>query len=636
MADNVTANTGSGGSTFASDDIGGIQYPRTKITVGADGTNDGDVSSANPLPVSAALSATDNAVLDAIAASLAGTLSVDGSGVTQPISGTITANLSAIDNAVLDAIAASLTGTLAVDGSGVTQPVSGTVTANLGATDNAVLDAIAASVSGTVTVDGSGVTQPISGTVTANLSATDNSVLDAIASSLAGTLTVTGGGGGTQYTDNAAFVPGTGLVTAAGGVYQSSPATLASGDAGAILLDSSARIVVAPGSAQATISSTDVIRVALFDASDTQVTSFGGGTEYTEDAAAATNPVGKANILVRADSPAGIASADGDNVAQRGSNYGAAFVQVVDSSGNLVNTFTGAGTEYTEGDTDASITGIAMLMEVASNTLQPVQGTVANGLLVNLGTNNDITGTVTANLSATDNAVLDAIAASVGGTLTVGSHAVTNAGTFATQAAQSGTWNVTNISGTVSLPTGAATSSAQSTQTTALQLIDNMIVAHDAAATGASGLSMGGFEARNTEPSAVSATGDATRGIATMLGKQVTMPFSIPASSWGYASATSGVVDTSDDVAKASAGAGIRNYITGVQVFNGHATVSTEVVIKDGSTVLWRGYAYAAGGGCSAQFNPPLRGTAATAVNVANITTGSATYFNLQGFVAAE
>lgn len=43
----------------------------------------------------------------------------------------------------------------------------------------------------------------------------------------------------------------------------------------------------------------------------------------------------------------------------------------------------------------------------------------------------------------------------------VPSHAVTNAGTFATQAAQSGTWNVTNVSGTVSLPTGAATAAKQ-------------------------------------------------------------------------------------------------------------------------------------------------------------------------------
>lgn len=49
---------------------------------------------------------------------------------------------------------------------------------------------------------------PVSGTVTANLSATDNAVLDdialdteAIKTSLAGTLTVTGGGGGVEYTE---------------------------------------------------------------------------------------------------------------------------------------------------------------------------------------------------------------------------------------------------------------------------------------------------------------------------------------------------------------------------------------------------------------------------------------------------
>lgn len=72
-----------------------------------------------------------------------------------------------------------------------------------------------------------------------------------------------------------------------------------------------------------------------------------------------------------------------------------------------------------------------------------------------------VDGTVTANLSATDNAVLDSIDSAVNGTLTVGSHAVTNAGTFAVQATQSGTWNITNVSGTVSLPTGAATAAKQ-------------------------------------------------------------------------------------------------------------------------------------------------------------------------------
>lgn len=57
-------------------------------------------------------------------------------------------------------------------------------------------------------------------------------------------------------------------------------------------------------------------------------------------------------------------------------------------------------------------------------------------------------GTWTVDLGATDNAVLDAIAASLAGTLTVGSHAVTNAGTFAVQvdsALPAGTNNIGDV-----------------------------------------------------------------------------------------------------------------------------------------------------------------------------------------------
>ena len=124
---------------------------------------------------------------------------------------------------------------------------------------------------------------------------------------------------------------------------------------------------------------------------------------------------------------------DGDTVAagndgyivlgSDGSNY---QVVTTDSDGHLqvdVLSGGGAGTQYTEGDTDTTITGTAAMMEVASNVLQPIQGTVADGLLVNLGANNDVvvsatnldirdltaTDVVTANLSAIDNAVLDAI-----------------------------------------------------------------------------------------------------------------------------------------------------------------------------------------------------------------------------------
>jgi len=105
-------------------------------------------------------------------------------------------------------------------------------------------------------------------------------------------------------------------------------------------------------------------------------------------------------------------------------------------------------------------------LETSANAIQSaVEGTLTVGshAVTNAGTfavQAACSGTVTANLSATDNAVLDAIAAdgdaiqtkldtletsanaiqsAVEGTLTVGSHAVTNAGTFAVQAACSGT-----------------------------------------------------------------------------------------------------------------------------------------------------------------------------------------------------
>lgn len=44
------ANAGSGGSTFAADDISSVLWPRVKAGWGADGTA-GDTSVANPLPV---------------------------------------------------------------------------------------------------------------------------------------------------------------------------------------------------------------------------------------------------------------------------------------------------------------------------------------------------------------------------------------------------------------------------------------------------------------------------------------------------------------------------------------------------------------------------------------------------------
>jgi hypothetical protein len=49
MADNVVLP--GTGVPVASDDIGGNQFQRVKLVHGADGVNDGDVSTANPYPI---------------------------------------------------------------------------------------------------------------------------------------------------------------------------------------------------------------------------------------------------------------------------------------------------------------------------------------------------------------------------------------------------------------------------------------------------------------------------------------------------------------------------------------------------------------------------------------------------------
>ena len=112
MADNVTADAGSGGATFRTDDDGTAHWPYTKLAFGADNTQTivGSTSS-NPLPV--ALSDTDNAVLDSIQTAVelidnaisGSEMQVDVVAALPAGSNTIgVVDLGATDNAVLDSI----------------------------------------------------------------------------------------------------------------------------------------------------------------------------------------------------------------------------------------------------------------------------------------------------------------------------------------------------------------------------------------------------------------------------------------------------------------------------------------------------------------------------------------------------
>jgi len=80
MADNITLNAGSGGVDLATDEITSVHYQKILVGFGADGAWSRVTSTAtNPFPV--ALSDTDNAVLDVIAAGFAAEGTALGSGV---------------------------------------------------------------------------------------------------------------------------------------------------------------------------------------------------------------------------------------------------------------------------------------------------------------------------------------------------------------------------------------------------------------------------------------------------------------------------------------------------------------------------------------------------------------------------
>lgn len=148
-----------------------------------------------------------------------------------------------------------------------------------------------------------------------------------------------------------------------------------------------------------------------------------------------------------------------------------------------------------------------------------------------------------------------------------------------------------------------------------------------------------GVEGRTTDPTAVT-DGQNNRAISTVLGKQITKPYAIPASEWFYAAAAGGLVTTAGVTVKAAGAANVRNYVTAIQVINSHATISTEIVIRDGAsgTVIFRGWAQAAGGGFACNFADPLRGSAATLLEIAEVTATGTTgvLVNVQGYSGIE
>lgn len=155
MADNtVMPIPTTSGDVIAADDISGVKFQRVKMTLGGDGVDDGDVSSANPLPVSvgsialasgastAALQTTGNTSLGAIDTKLGAPLPLP-TGAATDLSLVAVQDLTDSVNTLVQFLYANaprrdVANRMAVNGSEVTQPVSGTVAVSTVTTVSAV------------------------------------------------------------------------------------------------------------------------------------------------------------------------------------------------------------------------------------------------------------------------------------------------------------------------------------------------------------------------------------------------------------------------------------------------------------------------------------------------------------------
>ena len=149
-----------------------------------------------------------------------------------------------------------------------------------------------------------------------------------------------------------------------------------------------------------------------------------------------------------------------------------------------------------------------------------------------------------------------------------------------------------------------------------------------------------GLECRTSSKTSVT-NGTLVRSIATVDGRQITRLNSIPENEWVYAAASGGITNTTTAATLVAAqAAGVRNYLTSLQLSSDVLGAATEIAIRDGAggTVLWRGKIGTAGiaGVITIQFSDPLKSTAATLLEVVTLSasvTGSV-YVNAQGYIA--
>ena len=118
--------------------------------------------------------------------------------------------------------------------------------------------------------------------------------------------------------------------------------------------------------------------------------------------------------------------------------------------------------------------------------------------------------------------------------------------------------------------------------------------------------------------------------LAVTTGQQLLIkPFATSENDWQFTGTLTTNVATA---AKAAGAASIRNFVTSLTVQNTNATATT-FLIQDGATTIWQVSLPASmTTPLHFTFTTPLRGTAATALNVNCGTTGASVLTNVQGY----
>lgn len=391
------------------------------------------------------------------------------------------------------------------------------------------------------------------------------------------------GSGGTALADDAAFTPATTSFTPVGGIVTSD--SVDSGDGGAFAMLANRQQ-----------------KVTLYDSSGVEL-AVGGGTQYTEDAAAAANPTGNALILVREDARAGsLTTTDGDNVAARGTNAGELYVKHVDAIPVTDN----GGALTVDGTVTANLAA-------GTNNIGDVDVLTLPNVTLAAGTNtNEVVG----------DAAHDAAAA--GNPLLVGAYASAAAPSDVSGDADAvRLWALRNGS----LVVNQAIGGSLVTGTTTREVVGDVA---DDAATGGNPVLVAGVavETDGTDPTTVSAEGDAAY-LRTDRARRLLVSEHHPRSF--FTSADYGSAQTNTSI-QAAPGAGLSLYITDIIISNGATAGNITLLDGSGGTVKFEIYP-AINGGVSISLRQPIRLTANTALCITS-TTVTTHSLNIGGYTA--